>query len=594
MSSTSSSSSSTAAIGDFNKNINTTSNTSNPSTTNSQSFNNLNNTISNSSIKKNKSDFDFIKTVGKGSYGKVKLVVEKETGKGYAAKILSKELIIKQKKSKYVNTEKTILDSLDHPNIIKLYYTFQDELNLYFILEYCPNGDLLGHLKKAGCFQRNVAQFYAAEILLSIEYLHNKSIAHRDLKPENILMGKNMHVKLSDFGTAKQLAGPLGRSGSFCGTAEYVCPELLVEKSAGKEADLWSFGILLYQLISGKLPFKGFNEYQTFQVIIKREFTFPPNFDQNAQDLVDRLLNLDPRARPTIEEIKNHPFFSEVIWETLHTQDPPLIVPIEPASPLPSPSSFRRRRSLSLGSPPSSHISSISPPSSLVATSPAVPTTSTTTTTTTTIANTSTPSLSTALPVVHQRERASTTQTISPSSKHKVGRLDSKNSPLSLSLLSLSHYLNNSGGSGSGSGSNSPAMIAPRVIFTPSVLITLDKEQKKQIKEQQKDLEYSRFLLPNDEIIIALGPTEKRTGLISKKRQLIITDTPRIFYVDPSKMIEKGEIHIDHSLKAEVKSKKHFIINSKGRPRHFYDMDGLANSWVEIINEIHLLTTSIK
>ncbi|EGC33816.1 hypothetical protein DICPUDRAFT_36122, partial [Dictyostelium purpureum] len=276
--------------------------------------------------KKCKSDFEFIKTIGKGSYGKVKLVIEIETKRVFAAKILNKKLVIKEKKAKYVNTEKTILDSLEHPNIVKLFYTFQDEINLYFILEYCPNGDLLDQIKIAGCFQISVAQFYAAEILIALEYLHSRGIAHRDLKPENILLGKNKHLKLSDFGSAKVLGlDNKSRSGSFCGTAEYVCPELLTEKSAGKQADIWSFGCLLYQLVSGKLPFKGFNEYQTFLLITKREFQFPDNFDATCCNLVDQLLNLDPYKRPTIAEIKKHPFFKGIQWDTLSEQTPPPI-----------------------------------------------------------------------------------------------------------------------------------------------------------------------------------------------------------------------------------------------------------------------------
>ncbi|KAF2074147.1 hypothetical protein CYY_004550 [Polysphondylium violaceum] len=528
-------------------------------------------------IKKNRSDFDFIKTIGKGSFGKVKLVIEKETGKGYAAKILNKKLIIKEKKAKYVNTEKTILDSLDHPNIVKLYYTFQDENDLYFILEYCPNGDLLDQIKDAGCFEIKVAQFYAAEIIVAIEYLHSKGIAHRDLKPENILLGKNMHLKISDFGSAKVLGNdPRTRSGSFCGTAEYVCPELLTEKSAGKQADIWSFGCIMYQLISGKLPFKGFNEYQTFQLIIKRELIFPQNFDPVAQDLINKLICLDPFERLSIADIKNHAFFEGIEWDQLSKQDPPVIIPIEPPSPCSSPNSTRKKRSMSahtIGSPlliqqqqeqqkqtiidQKSQQNVCSPRSAVNNGNPA-----TTTTTTSSNQNPIRPLL--------QRERSSTLQHTPTTVKPIM--FDRTSSTSSTPPLS-------------------PGLQSPRVYLKPNNISTLDKEKRKQLKDQQM-LELSvwnRFLLPTDEIILACVLTEKRTGLISKKRQLIITDTPRIFYVDPIKLIQKGEIGVDLSLSAQYKSNKHFIITSKGRSRHFYDNGCQSKQWVDMINDLKTL-----
>jgi len=539
-----------------------------------ENTNNNNTTTSNSSkqnsVKKNRSDFDFIKTIGKGSFGKVKLVMEKETGKGYAAKILNKKLIIKEKKAKYVNTEKTILDSLDHPNIVKLYYTFQDENDLYFILEYCPNGDLLDQIKIAGCFEIKVAKFYAAEIIVAIEYLHGKGIAHRDLKPENILLGKNMHLKISDFGSAKVLGNdPRTRSGSFCGTAEYVCPELLTEKSAGKLADIWSFGCILYQLISGKLPFKGFNEYQTFQLIIKRELSFPQNFDPLAQDLINKLICLDPFERLSIPDIKSHPFFEGIEWDTLSQQDPPTIIPIEPPSPRDSPNSTRKKRSMSVGSPvliqqQQEHQKQIEQKSQqnvspIINSTSGIPLSSSTTTTSTT---------STTPRPLLQRERSSTLQatptTVKPIIFDRNFSSTSSTPPLS------------------------PGLQSPRVYLKPNNISTLDKEKRKQLKEQQMiELSvWNRFLLPTDEIILACVLTEKRTGLISKKRQLIITDTPRIFYVDPIKLIQKGEIGVDMTLSAQFKSNKHFIISSKGRTRHFYDNQCQSKQWVDMINDL--------
>ncbi|GAM23745.1 hypothetical protein SAMD00019534_069200 [Acytostelium subglobosum LB1] len=291
-----------------------------------QQVNNNDNNNNNNQPKRTKKEFDFIKTIGRGSYGKVKLVIDKLSGMRFAAKVMSKHLLAKEKKAKYAFAEKTILESLDHPFIVKLYYTFQDDTNLFIMLEYCENGDLLELLREAVCFPLPIVQFYAAEVLVAVEYLHSRGIVHRDLKPENVLLSTNYHIRLCDFGTAKQLGpDPHSLSASFCGTAEYVCPELLVDKKAGRQADIWSYGCLLFQLITGKLPFKGLSDYYTFQLIMSREMVFPPDFDPDAQDLIDRLLTLDPFRRPTIEEIKSHPFFKSINWNDIHTQVPPPI-----------------------------------------------------------------------------------------------------------------------------------------------------------------------------------------------------------------------------------------------------------------------------
>ncbi|KKA27477.1 hypothetical protein TD95_001968 [Thielaviopsis punctulata] len=272
-------------------------------------------------FKKGVSDFNFAHVLGEGSYSSVYLATDRQTLKDYAIKVLDKRHIIKEKKTKYVNIEKNTLNRLtEHPGIVRLYYTFQDQSSLYYVLDLCNGGELLGALKKTGTFDVECTRFYSAEILDAIDYMHARGVIHRDLKPENVLLDDNMHIKITDFGTAKLLADPRtpansqpsaddDRAASFVGTAEYVSPELLMDKSACKGSDLWAFGCIVYQLLAGRPPFKAATEYLTFQKIVNLEYEFPPGFPPAARDLVERLLVLDPARRLNIDHIKNHEFF---------------------------------------------------------------------------------------------------------------------------------------------------------------------------------------------------------------------------------------------------------------------------------------------
>lgn len=285
-------------------------------------------------IKKGVRDFSFAHTLGEGSYSTVVLGTDRQTLKEYAIKILDKRHIIKEKKVKYVNIEKDTLNRLtEHPGIVRLYYTFQDERSLYFVLDLCKGGELLGVLKRMTTFDEECTRFYGAQILDTIDYMHKRGVIHRDLKPENVLLDSQMHIKITDFGTAKILKSqrkpqnssgmpPLDatdipeeeRASSFVGTAEYVSPELLTDKNACKASDLWAFGCIIFQLLAGRPPFKAGNEYQTFQKIVALDYDFPAGFPAVARDLVERLLVLDPARRLPIEHIKNHEFFQGIAW----------------------------------------------------------------------------------------------------------------------------------------------------------------------------------------------------------------------------------------------------------------------------------------
>ena len=283
-------------------------------------------------VKKGVKDFNFGRTLGEGSYSTVLAATDRQTLREYAIKVLDKRHIIKEKKVKYVNIEKDTLNRLtEHPGVVRLYYTFQDERSLYFVLDLASGGELLGFLKKMGTFDVECTRFYGAQILDAIDYMHSKGIIHRDLKPENVLLDDQMHVKITDFGTAKILdlrkangvgstfgdpmeGAEMDRAQSFVGTAEYVSPELLTDKNACKASDLWAFGCIIYQLIAGRPPFKAANEYMTFQKIVGLEYSFPDGFPPLARDLVERLLVLDPLTRLPMEHIKAHPFFDGITW----------------------------------------------------------------------------------------------------------------------------------------------------------------------------------------------------------------------------------------------------------------------------------------
>lgn len=324
-----------------------------------------------------------------------------------------------------------------------------------FVLEYCPGGELLSVIREHAGLNVHCTKFYAAEIVLALEYIHSMGIVHRDLKPENILVAADGHIKLIDFGTAKEIGtGRDARAKSFCGTAEYMSPELLQSK-AGLTSDLWALGCVIYQMLSGRCPFKARAMMQMFNIINARDILYPEGFPRIGMELVESLIVLDPERRlgaPALggyATLKAHAFFQGVPWTALYAAAPP---PFHaPDVPIVWPP------------PPAEDQAPQEEP-----------------------------------PEVTERRQA-------------------------------------------------------------------EEERKRKLEEQKKS-QWSQFLIPNQELIVETGLIMKKKGLFSRKRMLFITDYPRIFYVDPEKMIQKGEIPWTGTITVEIKNSRSFFIHTVRTP----------------------------
>mmetsp|Transcript_3659 Transcript_3659/g.4044 ORF Transcript_3659/g.4044 Transcript_3659/m.4044 type:complete len:392 (+) Transcript_3659:1-1176(+) len=268
-------------------------------------------------------DFIMLKVIGRGSFGKVYLVQKKDNKQIYALKALKKEDILKRNQVNSAMSEKSIMQQADHEFVAALRYSFQNERNLYLVMDFMPGGELFMHLKRVKKFEEDTVRIYAAEVTLALEYLHTKlDVAYRDLKPENILLDGDGHIKLTDFGLSKSMK----LSYSFCGTPEYLAPEILLGQGHSKEVDWWSLGCLIYEMLAGYPAFQNKNRKQLYQDILKNDPLIPTHFSPIARDLLTKLLVSDPNQRlghNSTSEIKSHPFFAKTDWNELRLKKTP-------------------------------------------------------------------------------------------------------------------------------------------------------------------------------------------------------------------------------------------------------------------------------
>ena len=238
-------------------------------------------------------------------------------------KILNKDFLIKNKMLKYAITECNILKKSTSPFIITLHYAFQTPENLYMILDYCPGGDLSMQIQ-IRIFEEEEAKFYISELILAIDYLHSHNILYRDLKPENILIDSEGHLKLSDFGLAKENVE--GTTKAFCGSPSYLSPEMIQKKESSKASDIYGIGAVLYEMISGTTPFYGDDLKTLYTNITRKKLMFPEYFSDKIKDLLKKMLEKNPGKRIDLDEVKAHKFFKDIDWNELEVKSikPPL------------------------------------------------------------------------------------------------------------------------------------------------------------------------------------------------------------------------------------------------------------------------------
>jgi serine/threonine protein kinase len=263
-------------------------------------------------------DFEIIRVVGKGSFGKVYQVRKVGTNEIYAMKEMSKEIIERENLLEHTFAEKSILQKINHPYIVKLHYAFQTKEKLFLVLDFLSGGELFFHLGQVQKFPEFRAKIYAAEIGLAIGHLHSLDIIYRDLKPENAVLDRDGHVCLTDFGLAKTNVRGATSAKTFCGTPEYLAPEFLLGSGHGKAVDWWSLGVLLYEMLCGMPPFYCENVTEMYELILKKPLEFTPEVSPAAQDLLRKLLDRNPATRlQELDKFKAHPFFADINWTDL-------------------------------------------------------------------------------------------------------------------------------------------------------------------------------------------------------------------------------------------------------------------------------------
>ncbi|XP_074854776.1 protein kinase C eta type [Carettochelys insculpta] len=277
-------------------------------------------------------DLTFIRVLGKGSFGKVMLAKVKATDQLYAVKVLKKDIILQDDDVECTMTEKRILSlARSHPFLTQLFYCFQTPDRLFFVMEFVNGGDLMFHIQKSRRFDEARARFYASEIISALMFLHEKGIIYRDLKLDNVLLDHEGHCKLADFGMCKEGIRDGITTATFCGTPDYIAPEILQEMLYGPDVDWWAMGVLLYEMLCGHAPFEAENEDDLFEAILNDEVAYPTWLQKDAVAILKAFMTKNPNlrlgslAQGGEHAILKHPYFKELDWDLLNQRqiEPP-------------------------------------------------------------------------------------------------------------------------------------------------------------------------------------------------------------------------------------------------------------------------------
>ncbi|ODQ78290.1 hypothetical protein BABINDRAFT_162941 [Babjeviella inositovora NRRL Y-12698] len=280
-------------------------------------------------------DFKMIAVLGKGNFGKVMLAQSKRTAYLCAIKVLKKDVIIETSEIESTKSEKRVFlvaNKEQHPFLLNLHCCFQTENRIYYVMEYIAGGDLMYHVQK-GKFTPRRAQFYAAEVLLALKYLHENGVIYRDLKLDNIMLTTDGHIKVADYGLCKENMWYGNTTNTFCGTPEFMAPELVTEQPYGRAVDWWTFGVLLYQMILNQSPFKGDDEDEIFNAIVHDEVVYNVNMSRESVLILQALLDKNPQTRlgagtRDAKEIMEDPYFRNIDFDDIfHRRVPPPFIP---------------------------------------------------------------------------------------------------------------------------------------------------------------------------------------------------------------------------------------------------------------------------